>query len=77
MEFLKQHSNEIKPLKINNNYNNMTVDNMRVDNITIDNIINEYSLKRNNFNPDGNSPNKFILKLEHRMKIYYNDLNNF
>ena len=67
MEFLKQHSNEIKPLKINNNDNN----------ITVDNIINEYSLKRNNFNPDGNSPNKFILKLEHRMKIYYNDLNNF
>ncbi|OUU26057.1 MAG: hypothetical protein CBB97_08820 [Candidatus Endolissoclinum sp. TMED37] len=67
MEFLKQHSNEIKPLKINNNDNN----------ITVDNIINEYSLKRNNFNPDGNSPNKFILKLEYRMKIYYNDLNNF
>jgi len=67
MEFLKQHSNEIKPLKINNNDNN----------ITLNNIINEYSLKRNNFNPHRNSPNKFILKLEHRMKIYYNDLNNF
>ena len=67
MEFSKQHSNEIEYFKKNKNDNN----------ITINNIINEYSLKRNNFNPNRNSPNKFIVKLEHRMKIYYNDLNNF
>ena len=37
-------------------------------------IINEYSLKRNNFNPSKPSPNLFIKKLEIRMKKYYKDL---
>ena len=66
MEFLKQHSNEIKPLKINNNYNN----------ITVDNIINEYSLKRNNFNPSMKSPNHFANRLHQRMRLYYSSLTN-
>jgi hypothetical protein len=39
---------------------------------------NEYSLKRNNFNPSKDSPNFFISKLEHRIKAYYleEQLNN-
>ena len=39
-------------------------------------IINEYSLKRNNFNPHHISPNQFINKLEKRMKLYYNSCTN-
>lgn len=41
-------------------------------------ISQEYSLKRNNFNPSKDSPNFFITKLEHRMKTYYleEQLNN-
>ena len=34
-------------------------------------ICNEYSLKRNNFNPTDKSPNNFTKKLEIRMKLYY------
>ena len=71
MEFLKQnsHNNHTQSIDIaTNNINNST---------DYSNIINEYSLKRNNFNPNGNSPNKFIEKLEYRMKKYYDDLNNF
>lgn len=40
----------------------------------IKDILNEYSLKRNNFNPSKPSPNMFIKKLEIRMKKYYKDL---
>ena len=36
--------------------------------------LNENSLKRNNFNPSRSSPNKFVNKLELRMKLYYNDI---
>ena len=36
-------------------------------------IFNEYSLKRNNFNPTSTSPNKFVTKLQLRMKLYYNE----
>ena len=32
----------------------------------------EYSLKRNNFNPNNGSPNIFINKLKKRYTIYYN-----
>jgi len=39
-------------------------------------ILNEYSLKRNNFNPHHISPNQFINKLEKRMKLYYYSCNN-
>ena len=31
----------------------------------------EYSLKRNNFNPNNNSPNLFINKLKRRYTHYY------
>jgi hypothetical protein len=37
----------------------------------INKIINEYRLKMNSFNPNGNSPNLFVKKLELRMKQYY------
>ena len=71
MEFSKQNSN-------NNNTQNIDITTNNINNRTdYCNIINEYSLKRNNFNPNGNSPNKFIKKLEYRMKKYYDDLNNF
>ena len=71
MEFLKQNSH-------NNNTQNIDIADNKINNSTnYSNIINEYSLKRNNFNPNWNSPNKFIEKLEYRMKKYYDDLNNF
>jgi len=37
-------------------------------------ILEEYSLKRNQFDPSRPSPNAFIDKLELRMKVYYNNL---
>ena len=40
----------------------------------IDTIYQEYSLKRNNFNPTDKSPNKFVKKLQIRMKMYYEEL---
>jgi hypothetical protein len=40
----------------------------------IDKIYQEYSLKRNNFNPKDKSPNKFVKKLQIRMKMYYEEL---
>lgn len=40
----------------------------------IDKIYHEYSLKRNNFNPTDKSPNKFVSKLQIRMKMYYESL---
>ena len=40
----------------------------------IDKIYQEYSLKRNNFNPTDKSPNKFVKKLQIRMKMYYEEL---
>ena len=50
---------------------------LSTDNIIIyNNIIEEYTLKRNLFNPNNrDSPNKFINKLELRYKMYYNSLN--
>jgi hypothetical protein len=39
-------------------------------------ICNEYSLKRNNFNPADKSPNNFVKKLEIRMKLYYENMKN-
>ena len=38
----------------------------------LEDILEEYCLKRNNFDPAGPSPNLFINKLELRMKAYYN-----
>ena len=40
----------------------------------IDKIYQEYSLKRNNFNPKDKSPNKFVKKLQLRMRMYYEQL---
>ena len=40
----------------------------------LENILDEYSLKRNRFNPNKPSPNMFNKKLQHRMKAYYNTL---
>ncbi len=40
----------------------------------LDNIIQEYCLKRNQFNPHKASPDLFSKKLQHRMKLYYNTL---
>jgi hypothetical protein len=37
-------------------------------------IINEYTLKRQSFNPLTSSPNIFMNKLEHRMALYYSSL---
>jgi hypothetical protein len=40
----------------------------------LDNIIQEYCLKRNQFNPHKASPDLFSKKLQHRMKLYYKTL---
>lgn len=40
----------------------------------INELIQEYCLKRGQFNPKKNSPNRFCNKLEFRMKRYYNTL---
>ena len=37
----------------------------------LESIFEEYSLKKNKFNPDKTSPNQFLNKLEYRMKQYY------
>ena len=44
------------------------------DQKNIDKIYHEYSLKRNNFNPKDKSPNKFVKKLQLRMRMYYDQL---
>ena len=44
------------------------------NNEILENIFDEYSLKRNKFNPNKSSPNMFNKKLQHRMKVYYNSL---
>ena len=40
----------------------------------IEYVVQEYCLKRSQFNPKKNSPNKFCNKLEFRMMSYYNTL---
>lgn len=45
-------------------------------NTQLNNIIQEYCLKRNIFNPKKPSPNKFVNKLQLRMKVYYKNLYN-
>ena len=42
----------------------------------LENIFNEYSLKRNKFDPNKPSPNMFTKKLQFRMKQYYNTLSS-
>lgn len=41
---------------------------------SINDIINEYTLKRNSFNPLTSSPNIFMSRLERRMELYYSNL---
>ena len=40
----------------------------------LDDIMQEYCLKRNQFDPKKPSPNRFVNKLELRMKVYYRNL---
>tara|TARA_Y100000996_G_C22072210_1_gene457950 strand:- start:38 stop:253 length:216 start_codon:yes stop_codon:yes gene_type:complete len=40
----------------------------------LNSLIQEYCLKRGQFNPKKPSPNRFCNKLEYRMKSYYNTL---
>ena len=42
----------------------------------LENIFNEYSLKRNKFDPNKPSPNMFTKKLQFRVKQYYNTLSS-
>ena len=42
--------------------------------ILVQNVIEEYCLKRSQFNPKKTSPNRFCNKLEFRMMSYYNTL---
>ncbi len=42
----------------------------------LENIFDEYSLKRNKFDPNKPSPNMFNKKLQHRMNAYYKTLYN-
>jgi hypothetical protein len=44
------------------------------DDNNLGNIIEEYCLKRNQFNPRKSSPDMFNKKLQHRMQLYYNTL---
>tara|TARA_Y100001970_G_C14249301_1_gene870604 strand:- start:2050 stop:2256 length:207 start_codon:yes stop_codon:yes gene_type:complete len=39
---------------------------------SLKNILSEYKIKMNSFHPKDDSPNKFVNKLEYRMKHYYN-----
>ena len=45
-----------------------------VKNSVLDNIMQEYCLKRNQFDPKKPSPNQFVNKLQLRMKVYYRNL---
>ena len=42
----------------------------------LENIFDEYSLKRNKFDPNKPSPNMFTKKLQFRVKQYYNTLSS-
>ena len=62
------------PIPINKR---ITKKNKTKDNDNLSNIIEEYCLKRNQFNPRNNSPNMFNKKLQYRMQLYYNTLYTF
>jgi len=40
----------------------------------LDDILQEYCLKRTQFDPKKPSPNRFVNKLQLRMKVYYKNL---
>ena len=45
-----------------------------IKNGILNDILQEYCLKRNQFDPKKPSPNQFVNKLQLRMKIYYRNL---
>ena len=53
---------------------NLNKSNKKSNKTEINSLIQEYCLKRGQFNPKKNSPNQFCNKLEFRMKRYYNTL---
>ena len=59
-----------------NNQSTVIIKNKTLKNIQLNKIIQEYCLKRNVFNPKKPSPNKFVNKLQLRMKVYYKNLYN-
>ncbi len=61
-------------ISFSNSYDNLKTKFNKQKKNALKEIFNEYSLKRNNFNPTGTSPNKFVDKLQLRMKLYYNDM---
>ena len=65
-----------KSISFSNSYDNLKTKFNKQKKNALKEIFNEYSLKRNNFNPHHISPNQFINKLEKRMKLYYYSCNN-
>jgi len=63
-----------KSISFSNSYDNLKTKFNKQKKNALKEIFNEYSLKRNNFNPTASSPNKFVDKLQLRMKLYYNDM---
>ena len=61
-------------ISFSNSYDNLKTKFNKQKKNALKEIFNEYSLKRNNFNPTDHSPNKFVDKLQLRMKLYYNDM---
>ena len=63
--FTKQKTNTGEKIDINTYF---------VEKTNLEKIISEYRLTQNNFNPNKSSPpNKFMDKLEIRMKYYYSN----
>ena len=63
-----------KSISFSNSYDNLKTKFNKQKKNALKEIFNEYSLKRNNFNTTDHSPNKFVDKLQLRMKLYYNDM---
>uniref|UniRef100_A0A6C0JES3 Uncharacterized protein n=1 Tax=viral metagenome TaxID=1070528 RepID=A0A6C0JES3_9ZZZZ len=55
-------------------YKRITKKSKKKNDVYLGNIIEEYCLKRNQFNPQKASPDMFNKKLQHRMQSYYNTL---
>lgn len=60
------------PFKITRKSDSININKKKI----LENIFNEYSLKRNKFDPNKPSPNMFTKKLQFRMKQYYNTLSS-